>query len=534
MKAKWLWAIIITGFLLRLLTINSALSFDEFIQTKAVMDANPAGLDKLTEMNPLTTWTRIIVTKILGIEVWSLRLTSLIFAILTLWLVYVMAKELYDKKTAMWAVALMSLSAWHMLVSMSVSFDGAFLAFYTLLTMYCYIMFEKYSEKKWLIFSGISFGLAVLTKYPGVLVIGAIAIYSLLRNKNIKKTIRECAFISVIGVAVFSIFPIIAFLTDSSYFWASWRHGANYFGGRSINTILLAIQYALAAIWAGPLLLFAYLLSWKTIQKQDWIFHSLIAVIFVFYTFVGQDPFRPVERYFTILIPSLCILAGKYFSSLKFSKKDFTIIGISFVFLMLFWYLFASLPTKILPFYPKTAFISAVTSLQWNFAMPFTGDQGPAGLYISFSVIALAFLTSAISFVFAWLGNKKAAIVLLAVGLSVSFFFMMEMSFHISSPDISMVVKETAKYVNENKLGGPYYTFRDYAMRYYIGKGTENFDFDSNATYVGEKLKKGSTLLIIDFPASDKNSALWKNLTVCPQKSVVYSKRIPLGYVYKC
>ncbi|MEM4239989.1 MAG: glycosyltransferase family 39 protein [Candidatus Woesearchaeota archaeon] len=532
MKARWLWAIIIAGLLLRVLTINSALSFDEFIQTKAVIEANPAGLDKYTEMNPLTTWTRIAVTKILGVHVWSLRLTSLIFAMLTLWLTYAFAKELYDKKTAAWAAALLSLSALHALVSTSISFDGAFLTFYTLLTMYCYAMLEKYSEKKWLILTGISFGLCVLTKYPGVLVIIAIALYSLIRGRNIIKTIKECAIISIIGIAVFSIFPIIAFLTDPSYFWASWQHGSAYFRQREASIALLAIQYALAMMWIGPLLLFGYLLSWKARKKQDWIFHSLIIIILAFYTFVVQDAFRPVERYFTILLPALCILAGKYFASLNIKK--WKLFWIVFPAMLAIDYTLSFLPAKILPFYPKTGFINAVASLSWNFLVPFTGDQGPAGLYISFLVIALAFITSTACFVFALVNKKKAAGILLAAGLSLSVFFMLELSLHISSPDISAAIKQTANYVKDNSMPGPYYTFRDYAMRYYIGQDSENFDFSTSPDDIKAKLEKGGTLIIIDFPAVDKNSALWKSLTSCEQKAVFASKKVKLGYVYAC
>jgi 4-amino-4-deoxy-L-arabinose transferase-like glycosyltransferase len=533
MKYKWVLIAVIIGLVLRLLTLNNAISFDEYVQVKAVLEANPAGLDKLTEMNPLTTWTRLMFTHIFGVSVWVLRSVSLLFAVLTGIVLYLLGKELYDRKTALWAVALLSLSALHMLVSTSISFDGTFLTFYTLLTMYCYVKYSKTLDRNWLIYCGLAFGLCVLTKYTGVLVFFAVMLYSLVLNKSFTKTCYECFFIGICGLLVYSVFPLVAFvLSDPSYFWISLQHGQNYFGGRMISLPLLLIQYALALIWIGPLLFFGYLLSFRKFKQSDWLLHFLVFVVFAFYTFVVQDPFRPVERYFTVFLPVLCLLTGKYFANLKLDRKQFAIMVSGFGLLLFFWYLVASLPMAVLAFYPKTAFISAVLHFKWSFLMPFTGDQGPIGLYVSFLVIALAFIFSLVCFICVLLGKRNSAVILLSVGLSFSVFFMVEMALHPMSPDISAVTKETAAYVSN--LTSPYFVFRDYAIRYYLDKGTTQFDFDSNVTYVRSKLQKHGTLIVVDFPALDKEGALWKNFTLCKQLTNVSSRGLVMGYVFAC
>ncbi|MEM4246849.1 MAG: glycosyltransferase family 39 protein, partial [Candidatus Woesearchaeota archaeon] len=275
MEKKLLVIVLAVGIILRLLTLNNALSFDEFTQTRAVIDANPAGLDKYTEMNPLTTWTRIAFTSLLGIHVWTLRLTSLVFAILTLVVLYFLARELYGKRIAFWSVGLLALSSLHALVSTSVSFDGAFLTFYTLLVWYCFVRYCKKNEFKWLVLAGISFGLVVLTKYTGFLAMIAVAFYSLIQYRNVWRTFKECFWISLFGLVVFSVFPLAAFLTDPSYFWITLKHGTYYFGGREINILLLLMQYVLGFFWIGPLLLFGYLLGLRKPERQDWISHSM-------------------------------------------------------------------------------------------------------------------------------------------------------------------------------------------------------------------------------------------------------------------
>ena len=523
------------GLLLRLLTLDSAISFDEQVQTSAVIDANFVGLDKYTEMNPLTTWTRLMFTSLLEVQVWNLRLTSLIFAALTVWVLFLLARELYGTKTARWSAALLALSAWHALVSTSISFDGTFLAFYTLLALFCYVRHENTGENRWLVWAGLAFGLAVLTKYTGFLVLPAIALYSLIRFKKFGRTLKECAIIAIVGAAIFSVFPLVAFLfSDPSYFWITLQHGSGYFGGRELSLALLAIQYALAFIWMGPLLLFGYFLSWRKPEARDWLSHSLIFVVLAFYTFVVQDPFRPVERYFTVFLPVLCMLVGKQFAEFSFNSKQWKLFGIMLAGGIALAVFLNIVPGTIMPFYPKTEFISAMFSFNWNFFIPFTGDQGPVGLYVKFLIFALAFLVGATGLVAVFKEKHWGAPLLLAAGLALSLFMMAELAVQPTSPDISGVIKETTDFVKQSGMPGPFYTFRDTGIQYYLRATATNFDFSSDPEEVEQILGKGGTLVVIDFPMLNKNSELWQTFTKCDLKTIKEDKGVPLGYVFAC
>jgi hypothetical protein len=451
--------------------------------------------------------------------------------LLTFWAVFLLASEIYGKKVACWAVGLLSLSALHALVSTSISFDGTFLAFYSLLSLYCFVKYERTGMIRWLIACGISCGLAVLTKYTGILVVAAIALYLLACRKGFGRTVCRCSVITVIAIAVFSIFPVVAFVfSEPSFFWVTLQHARGYFGNE-MSIAALAIQYALALLWIGPLLLFGYFLSLKVFERRDWLFHSFVIVIFVFYTFVVQDPFRPVERYFSILLPALCIMSAKYFSQISLAGRRIKAFGIFFPVFLVIAFIINSLPAKILPFYPKTGFIKAILSLDWNFLVPFTGDQGPVGLYISFVVFAIAWIACACCFVLALLQKKACAVMLLAIGLALSVFMSAELALHMTSPNISSVVKETASYVKTSQLPAPFYTFRDYAMQYYIGNNATNIDFGTEPA----RLRLGnSTLVVVDFPHLDRESALWREFARCEQVHSVSSRGIVLGYVFRC
>jgi hypothetical protein len=537
-RSNWIFLLILAvGLVFRLSALNNALSFDEYTQTRAVLQANEWGFEKFSEMNPLTNWTRILVTYFLGVHIWSMRLTSLIFAIATAWILYLLAKELYNKKAALFAVALLWLSAWHSLVSTSVSFDGTFMTFYTLLTMYFFVKHEKTEERKWLYFCGIAFGLTVLTKYPGVLIFPALFIYSLIMHRDIKRAFKEFFIIGIVGVAVFSIFPIIVFLfTDPGFFWTAFQHGNPYFSDRTISPVLLAIQYAHALFWMGPLMFFGYFLSWSGRQKQDWLSHTFIFVVLVFYTFIDRDPFRPVERYFVVFLPLLCMLIGKYLVDLRINKRLWKTCGITFAVFLALNFILALLPWEFLPFYPKTNFVNAVFSWDWNFFVPFTGDQGPVGLYVKFLLFAIALIAGAVFFALSFRKKALGSVLLVAVGLALSVFVMSELAWHLNSPDISKVTKETVSYVFDQNLQGPYYFFRDDAMRYYFNHSAVKIDFDAEgrADEIAASLNKGGTLIMVDFPTLDKNSRLWKAFNQCKLRKTIIDRDQPFGYVFSC
>jgi len=566
------------GLGLRLATLQNPLSFDEYVQLNAVQQANSAGLAQGPEMNPLTNWTRLVFVGIFGFSIETLRAASLLFAILSCVVLYWLAKELYGKVAAFWAVALLALSHLHALVSTSISFDGTFLTFYTFLTIYLYIRFARTKKVSYLCACGVAFGLAVLTKYPGVLVFFALLIYALLQalsswhaNKKYaeKGTTRGWSIlwlriwplliIGLVGIVVFAIFPLVVWASGSdwSYFWVTLGHGKSYFGGRTIDPLALFMQFALAAIWIGPALIFLYLLAifnkdFKTGAfnrtnaqgsadlPEDWIIHLFIIIILLFYIVIVQDPFRPVERYFSILLPALALIAGGALATLEFKRKESLTALVTCVITLIACMAINLASDRLLPFYPKSGLLSEVLSLRWDFLVPFTGDQGPVGLYVAFGCIALAFVLSLVAFLIIISSRQSTRVkamtaLLLGVGIGFSLFFTVELAFHPTSPNIGAVASETAAAGRESGLPGPYYTFRDYALQYTLGRNATNIDFTSDPQQVHQELVKGATLVFVDFPAIDKQGLLWNSIMdACVVRDEFSSHGETLGYLMSC
>jgi 4-amino-4-deoxy-L-arabinose transferase-like glycosyltransferase len=526
------------------------------------MEHNAVGLDKGTEIPPLTTWIRSAFASLFGLSTTLLKTVSIIFGLLTITIVYLLAKELYDKRTALIASVLLSLSAWHILGTTSISFDGAFLTLFYLTTIFFFVKYMQNSQKKYLVFTGISFGLAMLTKLNAILILIILFLYALMyaRSKSIKtriiSTLKDFTWIIVLGAVLFSIFPIIAALTDWSYFTVVLGHTA-VFHNASFNIVFLLIQYMLALLWAGPLFLGIYLVSLFTFEKKDALMHIWIGVIVLFFTFVVQENFRPVERYFLVLLPALCILGGAVISRILSQQVPRRTLNahikwflVAFVLSLVVIFALNLVHNDILPFYPKTAFIDHVIHFAWNFLVPFTGDQGPIGMYVSFSSIAFAFAISLIGLMIFFITrhrNKLLAknffLIFLAAGLAFNLFMWQEMVFSSTNPNIDKISKETITYAWENNLPEPVYVFRNYALHYYLDRSyfdVRSIDFgdinnETKLQDVFKGLKNRGTLIIIDFPKIGDDHMLWKYANdTCTLMQKISDKNIPLGYIYTC
>lgn len=528
---------------IRIANINKIIVSDEYVQTKAVLEHNSVGFDKGTGIPPLTTWVRIAFSWIWGINIWSLKLVSVIFGLISIIFIYLLAKELYNKKTAFWATVLVTFSAWHILGTTSISFNGAFLTFYYLLTIFCFVKYLKTKLKMWLYLTGISFGLAMLTKLDAILIIPIIAIYFLIKTRNIKQFFIDFLIIFGLSLMVFSIFPLLALLTDFSYFTVVIGHTA-VFKNFSFNILLLLIQYMLAFFWMGPLFIGFYLIKLFRFNKKDILMHLWIIIIFLFFTFGVKENFRPLERYFLVILPPLAILGGNQLSKLKINKKNTTIFLLVFTIFLGFTFFLNLSHNEILQFYPKSNFVNNVLKFKWDFLVPFTGDQGPIGMYMAFSGIALSFIFSFL-FLGAYIITKAKKIKLattlflcfLAISFSYNVFMAQEMIFSATNVNINKISEDIINYSLKNNLKEPIYIFRNYALKYYLDSRYNNIrmlDFkDEFKKSVINEINSG-TVIIVDFPSINKNSFLWKKINKCNLIKTFYDKNIRLGYVFNC
>ena len=175
---------------------------------------------------PLPVWIDIFLTEIFPLTNRTIRLTSIIFATLTVGLVYIVGRRFFDKKTALFATLFVGLSAWHIRASqMNSSSDGGIFTFFFLLTMYLLLLAMETKRTKYFVYTGLAFGVTMLCKESGIVLIPIAGFYYLIEQSTLFrkdkveffKTLGKHLFIiGVFSALVFSVFPVLDILFNES------------------------------------------------------------------------------------------------------------------------------------------------------------------------------------------------------------------------------------------------------------------------------------------------------------------------------
>lgn len=184
--------LLIFSFLIRLVGINQSLWLDEAISisvAKMPLNQIVSGFSHFDFHPPLYYWFLNIWIKIFGENVGIMRLSSVIFAVITIGIVYLIGKEIKDKKYGLWSALFVSINPLLIYYSQE-------LRMYSMTTMWLtgavYFLIKmipsadsgnKISWKNILGFNLMTF-LSFVTFYGSIFGICAMILYLLLTKKN--------------------------------------------------------------------------------------------------------------------------------------------------------------------------------------------------------------------------------------------------------------------------------------------------------------------------------------------------------------
>jgi len=182
---KYLILILIVAFFIRLIGINTVIYGDEAYWSIEMQNYHYLSLGKLIPHPPVSLTFYKLFTDIFGIKTYVLRLVPLIFGLATILIVYIISKKHYNKKAAYISIGLMALSFWHILASLQIDMDGSILSFIFALNILAYLNYtERSKKKKWLITTGLLFGIALLTKISAIMLVLIFGIYAITKKNQ--------------------------------------------------------------------------------------------------------------------------------------------------------------------------------------------------------------------------------------------------------------------------------------------------------------------------------------------------------------
>ncbi len=501
---------------------------------------------------PLTEFIYTKIGPLVGDD--NFRVIPFSFGILNFFLLFYLVRFLYDKKTALIAVSIFTLSFYSLLASLMVDVDGAVMPFFLLIFLIGYFKWKSDNFRfvqinyKWIAVLLIGVVGGLLVKVSTILPLAAASLdFALIKGVfNDKKKIFKYiggllagAFIlALLLVASKFIFPFFN-LKYSLNYWEHFATSSSFFGRGWLQT---AIQTFKSVLYLSPLLLLSPFYLDKIELKKLRVLFLFILFSFIFYVILFDFSLGALDRYWQLLVLLLTIISSvvfsKYVNTNNNRFKEFAFIGVAISLLLI---LFQSLPHYVPPLYPKTEWISRAVSFKWTFLYPFSGGSGPLGFYVSFLFLALTWIISFFLFAISiWKKEYRnfSLILIIILSLGYNLIFTEEYLFGFYNGSAPKLVKDATAFVKQDTEIKMVTVYNDnggwnimetgkYRRRLYIDP-----KFDVNVK-IATMNKYKEHYLVIDIPHIDEKSAYAKYFDSCRVAFQEKDKYIS-GTVYDC
>mgnify|MGYP001560226012 FL=1 len=212
---KYLIILLIIALILRIIaSVNIAPNADEVVHAPHAINFINSGKLQIMDEAPIWFFLTDLIYKIFEVNMFSARFLSILFGSLSILVIYLIGKELFNKRVALFASFLLTFSAYHIIMTLA-EMDIA-MTFFFLLSMYFLIKALKTNKNKLFLLSWIFLGIAILTKTIALMFIPAYVIFLIyynLKNKSevkVSKKLFKTIFIFAIVIFVMVI-PILTF-----------------------------------------------------------------------------------------------------------------------------------------------------------------------------------------------------------------------------------------------------------------------------------------------------------------------------------
>ena len=269
---------------------------------------------------PLFDALTFISFKVFGISLFTGRLFSVVFAILSLWAVFELAHYMYDGKVALLSAVMLGLMPGFFWLSGCALLETA-LMFFVMVSLLCFYRWLTVHQDRMLVLSGLALGLGFLVKYQ-MLIAGVIMLLSifLLARKQLKFAFKNFSLTIATAVVVVIPWVAIAYQVYKNALLDQWLYALQVGNpARSVYSTRFPVPlfYFIEMVWPysdfHPISVFLYVLGlaglvlmvWRH-RREDKFILLWFAVIFVFFTFISNREWR----YVTPLFPVLAISAS--------------------------------------------------------------------------------------------------------------------------------------------------------------------------------------------------------------------------------
>lgn len=256
-----------------------------------------------------------------------------LIGVLTIFLVYLLGKEMFDKKAGLISAAIISLIPIHATFSGRILNDVFVTLFITLAFLFFWKGFER-GNKKYKVLWGIFLGLGLLTRYTMLWIIPIFPIYLWIKNKSLSFLRDKYLWYSIIGFFIVLIPWFIYGYFEYGNIFGGFLHGfkgAAYWGGNQAWSFFFQNHWKIFSISGILFVSFLIEIFYEEEYKKKEIYILLIWSIFYLIMLVVMP--HKEERFVIPLIPVISLIIGYSLNKIKKYRK--IVFGI--IFFVLLW-----------------------------------------------------------------------------------------------------------------------------------------------------------------------------------------------------
>ncbi len=154
----------------------------------------------------------VISETVFGLNEFATRLPAAVIGISAVFITYLLAKKIFDKKTGLVAALLLAISPWHITASRH-AFESHFLTFFIPLSTYFFL--KSFENRKYFFFSIVSFGFCLYVYRSAWVFIPIFLTFLILVHKNNIKDFKKL-FLKSIIILILLAAPLISTITSFS------------------------------------------------------------------------------------------------------------------------------------------------------------------------------------------------------------------------------------------------------------------------------------------------------------------------------
>ena len=207
---------------------------------------------------PLLAWTIALAERVCGSSEACIRAPAPILYFGTSLLVYAIARQLYDTRSAFWAALSLALATGCVFSARIISTDVPLLFFWAL-ALLAYVKLVDGGDQRWAIVLGVALGLGLLAKYAMIYFLLGVALAAWL-DAGARALLRGKALWLALAIAVLVVTPNILWNVENGL--ATFRHtGDNIQGGGLVFSLAKGLEFVASQFGVFGPIVFAVLLA---------------------------------------------------------------------------------------------------------------------------------------------------------------------------------------------------------------------------------------------------------------------------------